>query len=269
MLIAVCSDKGSPGVTTSALALAAAWSAPAVVVEADPSGGDLAMRIRASKAALPETPTVLTVATAARSNHERDLLDRHTHRLNKNVSVIPAPILREQMAGVRDWELLSTALARCTQPVFADLGHLHSAAKAAAVAAQADLVIAVARPTATSVIRLRERLRRLGPDLGALRGCPPRLFPLLIASSRHGEAAVTDIQSILADTPAKPFVVGGGFLALDPSAVRRLETGEEPAGRLARTALMRSARSVVDQIGPIAATTPRVPDRQAASRSSR
>ncbi len=46
MLIAVCSLKGSPGVTTWALALAACWPRPAsaVLVECDPSGGSLAAR---------------------------------------------------------------------------------------------------------------------------------------------------------------------------------------------------------------------------------
>lgn len=46
MLFAVCADRGAPGVTTAALALAAARGLPALVVEADPYGGDLALRLR-------------------------------------------------------------------------------------------------------------------------------------------------------------------------------------------------------------------------------
>ena len=53
MLIALCSDKGSPGVTTTALALGSAWVTPVVVVEADLAGGDLAIRLRPHGAALP------------------------------------------------------------------------------------------------------------------------------------------------------------------------------------------------------------------------
>ena len=46
MLVAVCSVKGSPGVTTFCMALAAQWPAQTrcVLLECDPSGGDLATR---------------------------------------------------------------------------------------------------------------------------------------------------------------------------------------------------------------------------------
>ena len=46
-LVALAADKGSPGVTTAAVALAAVWPRPALVAECDPSGGDLAMRLHA------------------------------------------------------------------------------------------------------------------------------------------------------------------------------------------------------------------------------
>ena len=83
-------------------------------------------------------------------------------------------------------------------------------------------------------------------------GTAPRLFPLLVSTSRHGPADLADLNAVLAETPARPFLVAAGFLAHDPAAVRRLQAGEEPAGRLARTALMRSARTVVSQIERIA-----------------
>ncbi|MDF0752962.1 hypothetical protein NLU14_22305, partial [Marinobacter sp. 71-i] len=48
MLISIASVKGSPGVTSTALALAAVWPRPVVLLEADPSGGDLAYRCKAA-----------------------------------------------------------------------------------------------------------------------------------------------------------------------------------------------------------------------------
>lgn len=253
MLIAICSDKGSPGVTTTALVLASSWPSPAVVLEADPAGGDLAIRLRHAGSALPEVPTVLSVATAARSRGAEDLLGRHAHPLSPGVSVIPGAILREQMAGVGDWEPLAEVCARSEVPILADLGHLHTGSKVLTFAARADIVVVVGRPDATSVIRMRERLARLAPELGALRGGPPRLFPLLVTASRHGAGHLADLRSILGETPARPFLVGSGYLALDPSAVRRVEVGEDPKGRLARTNLMRSARvaaaSIVGSVG--------------------
>ena len=44
MLIAVCCDRGAPGSTTSSLALGVSTPEPTIVVEADPFGGDLALR---------------------------------------------------------------------------------------------------------------------------------------------------------------------------------------------------------------------------------
>jgi hypothetical protein len=257
MLVALCGEKGSPGVTTSALALASVWPAPAVLVEADLGGGDLAIRLRSGGSALPESPTVLSVATAARSNLDPDVLGRYAHHLTNNVSAVPGAIMREQMAAVRDWSPLALALARSESAVFVDLGHLHSASKVLEVAAYADLVVTVARPDATSVIRLRERLPRLATDLGALRGVPPRFFPLLVTESRHGDGDVSDLRSLLAETAAKPFIVGASYLAHDPAAVRRLETGDDPGGRLARTELLRTARSTVARlVGLLDSTRP-------------
>ncbi|GGK36829.1 hypothetical protein GCM10010124_31890 [Pilimelia terevasa] len=39
-VVAICSAKGSPGVSTGALALTLSWPAPVVLAECDPAGGD-------------------------------------------------------------------------------------------------------------------------------------------------------------------------------------------------------------------------------------
>jgi hypothetical protein len=245
MLLAVCSDKGSPGATTAALALASVWSSPAVLVEADPYGGDLAIRLRTKAgAALPEAPTVLTVAAAARTSESPALVSRYAQQINDQVSVVAGHLVAEQRGGVADWEPFAAAVAASGVPVVADLGRLHAGSPVLPVAARADVVLVVARPDAGSVIRLRERLNRLVPALAAHRGAPPRLFPVLVSPHRHGAADVADVQRILAEAMAGPLIVGTGFLAQDPAAVARLEAGENPAGRLARTPLLRTAGTV-------------------------
>lgn len=64
-IVALSSFKGAPGVTTLALALAAAWppgdGARPVVVEADAGGGDLAVRF-----GLPDVAGLLALAAGAR-----------------------------------------------------------------------------------------------------------------------------------------------------------------------------------------------------------
>lgn len=255
MLLAVCSDKGSPGATTTALALASVWSSPAVLVEADPYGGDLAIRLRTEAgAALPEAPTVLTVATAARTSGSPALVARYAQHVNDQLSVVPGHLVAEQLSGVADWEPFAAALAASSTPVVADLGRLDAISPVLPVAAHADIVLVVGRADPGSVIRMRERLNRLVPTLAAHRGVPPRVFTVLVSPNRHGPADVGDLRKILAETAAGPLIVGTGYVALDPGAVGRLEAGEDPAGRLARTPLLRTARTVATaiagQLGP-------------------
>src|SRR5680860_1505566 len=112
MFVALCGDKGSPGVTSTALALASAWAGHAIAVEANPAGGDLAIRLHPGGSALPEAPTVLSVVTAARAGREQDPASTHAHALNSSTAVVPGPLLAEQMANVGE-----------RRPI-ADVGHL-------------------------------------------------------------------------------------------------------------------------------------------------
>ena len=255
MFVAVCSDKGSPGATTTALAVAAAWPVPAVVVEADPYGGDLAIRVRTGAgAALPEAPTVLTAASAARTcppGSLPGLVARYAHPVNAQLSVLPGHLVAEQISGVATWEPFGAALAASTVPVVADLGRLHAASPLLPVAARADVVVVVGHPDPVSVIRLRERLTRLVAAIVAHRRAAARLFPVLVSPARHGAADVADLRRVLAETPAGPLLAGAGFVAWDPAAVARLEAGESPSSRLARAQLLRTARTVAADIGDL------------------
>jgi cellulose biosynthesis protein BcsQ len=44
-LVTVMSAKGAPGATTTAMLLAALWPQDTLLVDADPSGGDVALRL--------------------------------------------------------------------------------------------------------------------------------------------------------------------------------------------------------------------------------
>ncbi len=253
MLIALCGDKGAPGVTTSALAIASAWPGPAVVVEASPAGGDLAIRLRPKGSVLPETPTVLSVVTASRGTDRTDAVANHSHVLNSTTHggprACPGGAVREhRRLGAAGRRPQPEPPCRCSPTS----GTSMPRPRRSPSRPRADLVVVVSRPDMPSVVRVRERLIRAATDLARMRGTAPRLFPLLVSTSRHGRADVADLSAVLAETPARPFLVDAGFLAHDPAAVRRLQAGEEPAGRLARTALMRTARTVVGQIERIA-----------------
>ncbi|WP_419995061.1 MinD/ParA family ATP-binding protein [Streptomyces boninensis] len=92
-LIALCSVKGSPGVTTAALALAARWpeGGRPVMVECDPAGGDLLARFR-----LRAAPGLVSLAAAARGRDVAQRLWEHVQRLPGGLAVIAGPVGGQQ-----------------------------------------------------------------------------------------------------------------------------------------------------------------------------
>ncbi len=99
MLLALGSVKGSPGVSTLALALAACWPPPMtrLLVECDPAGGDLAVRFQ-----LPLSPGLISLAAQARGPANVKLLAEHAQRLPGGLRVLGAPPGTEQArAAVR------------------------------------------------------------------------------------------------------------------------------------------------------------------------
>jgi hypothetical protein len=252
MLVALCSDKGSPGTTTTALALASGWPTPSVLIEADPYGGDLGLRLRTETGSvLPETPTVLTLATAARTSTGPGVVQRYAQRVNAQVSVVPGHQVAEQAVGVVDWHPLAEALHEEESSVFVDVGRLHAGSALLPVVAAADLVAVVGRAETAAMIRLRERLTRLAPGLASARQAPPQLVPILVGLDRHRCGDVADLRRLLEETPAGPLVAGVGHLAFDLAGVARLMAGQDPAGRLARTVLMRSARRLAAELAAL------------------
>jgi hypothetical protein len=97
VLVALCSFKGSPGVTTSALAMAACspTHTQPIVVECDPAGGDIFARFR-----LEPVPGLVSLAAAARRGVEPGLLAQHTQRLPGGLPVVLSPAGAEQARTV-------------------------------------------------------------------------------------------------------------------------------------------------------------------------
>jgi MinD-like ATPase involved in chromosome partitioning or flagellar assembly len=252
MLIAVGGEKGSPGATTTAVALAAGWPNPAVVVEADPGGGDLALRLRLpSGEALPPTPTVLTLAAAARAHLEdTQLVVRHASGLSDRMGVVPGHLLAEQSTGMAGaWEALAAVLSCSDLDVVVDVGRLDSGSPAMPVAAAADAVVVVGRPTTAGGLRLRERIKTLGPALASRRGRPAMVWAVVVTPQRHADGYTADLQHMLNSAGIDPVSVG--HVILDPAAAARLDEGENPTGRLSRTPLMRSARDLASRLSSL------------------
>ena len=78
MLISLLSAKGSPGVTTAALALGSVWPRTALVVDVDPQGGDVLAGVGGGRQ--PADRGIVDVLTEARHGDPRAALARYVTR---------------------------------------------------------------------------------------------------------------------------------------------------------------------------------------------
>ena len=149
-VIALTSASGSPGVTTTTLALALSWPRPVLVVEADPTGGSglLAGYFRGTR------EYVSGVVELALSPFDLPrALGEVAQRISATqVSFVAGTRSPAQSAGVRDlWAPLAAALAsleEAGQDVLVDAGRLGLSGSPSPLIATADLTLLV---TATSL----------------------------------------------------------------------------------------------------------------------
>jgi MinD-like ATPase involved in chromosome partitioning or flagellar assembly len=168
MLVSVLSLKGSPGATTFAVALAARWPAPAsaLVVEADPSGGDLAVRF-----SLPSTPGLVSLAAAARGGGGAGLVWQHTLQLPGGLPVIAAPPDAEQARAALSalapdpaggLGVLRTAGNQPGTVVVVDCGRVDPGSLALPIVRSSDVVVLLSRAHADDLAHLPRRLPAVG-----------------------------------------------------------------------------------------------------------
>lgn len=246
MLVAVGSFKGSPGATSATLALAAGWPMQAAAVEADPAGGDLPVRLRTRDGdALPERPSVLSLAGEARSNLGiPELVARFAIETAPGVNVVQGftdPARAHGLVGL--WPDLARSLSQAAMDVIVDVGRLTATTAAAPILQSADAIVVVCRAELGSVVHLRERI---GPMAGLGRG-RQGIYPLVVSPQRQANADVADVTEVLrATTGVVPGVTYRQVLSLayDPGGMRRLYAGDDPSGKLGRTPLLRSARKL-------------------------
>jgi hypothetical protein len=227
-LIALTSAKHSPGVTTAALACVTAWSAyhEALLVEADPAGGDLAARLL-----LPFDPDLVSLSAASRHHSApATRLDAHLQPLPGGGSALLGPGSPDQ-AGVALSEIgagLFAALAGRSELAVVDCGRWSTASPARAALRAADLALVVLRPTVEGIVHLRSRGASLRSDAAG------RLGLLLVGERPYTAAEVEEAVGI-------PVT---GVLADDPRGAAALyQSGPGPARRLL---LVRSARSLLE-----------------------
>lgn len=224
MLVAVLSLKGSPGVTTFGVALAARWP-QAVLVEADPAGGDIAMRF-----SLAAVPGLVSLAAAARGGGDHTLLMRHTQVLPGDVPVVSAPpdadraraALVSLAADEVSYGALRQAATVLGTTVIADCGRIDTGSPAMPLVRAADAMLVVTGSRADELAHLARRL----PEIGRWSSRPA----LLLAGRGH---SIADVARELRVTPI-------GRIPWDPKGAAVL-TGQQAVLRWYRSGPQRSA----------------------------
>lgn len=246
--------KAAPGVTTTVLALAARWPSDreAIVVEADPSGGDLVAWLvsgHRDATGLRDSPSTVQLAATCRSGVSDHAVLEHLQRL-------PGPAEVRVLVGPSSPFAASTAMTSLAAAGFAealdrfsgadvlvDLGRIDATAPTMSLLCSFRSVILVSRTDLSSVLHTRDLAWSL-QDLGV------RSSLLIIGDSPYSSGEVVE-------------AVGAARLLSvfpdDPIGARALRGEARSAKVLGRTRLLRVASDVARGLVPEPASPPAPP----------
>jgi hypothetical protein len=241
-LLAVASAKGSPGVTTTSMLLAALWPRPSLVAECDASGGDIAWRMpSASGQPLDPQRGLLSLVAAGRRTLHPQLVEEHCQQVIGGLDVLVGVGSSEQVTAISHWRDLGTLFSALPGiDVVADLGRLGADAPQSALLSHAGAIVLVVDTVPSSVIHLRERLRRVYEQTAGS-GVP--IYVVVVAPSGRSRA-VLEIRDTLERSIARR--VGVHHLVHDEKGAAFFLGNVQ--GNPERTRLVRSARTIVTEL---------------------
>jgi len=246
-LIAIASDKGAPGVTTAALALAAVWPRPVLLAECDQAGGDLVYRFPAAGGGhLDPRRGVLSLAVVARRGMQPHQVWEHVQKLHGGLDVLAGVTNAEQGAGLSLlWGPIGKALAALPQAdVIADCGRLGADGPLYDLLVEATTVVLVSKVQVADVIRLRDRASAFAAAAQTRGRRGFGVGVVVVAEHKKFRAALGEVQHVLGQANAPATVLGG--IAHDTKGADLL--GGEWGGSLDRTMLIKTAREVAAQL---------------------
>ena len=246
MIVGVCSDKGSPGVTTLAAVLGLVWPGEHCVAECDPSGGALTFRMRhaLSGGMLEPEPTLASMAAGARAG--RDEVMRFAQPTSLGVGVIPGPLTAQRWVPVRAlWPQIAAGMQRWSGTVLADLGRLQPGNAALPVAQAATAVLLIGRADVEGLHGLRERAASLAHVLGNPDRDRPPVAVVVTGPPGSRREAVKSVTQMLASA-GSPVPVAG-FFPHDPAGVERFWAGEVTK-KLAKSEIVQSATALAETV---------------------
>ena len=230
--LALVSAKGAPGVTTTALLLAAVWPSPSVLVEADWAGGDLRSWLTDGNGR-PLRGDVGVVSLLAAHHRTGVLADRdllgHAQTLTGGLPVLIGPGSPAQADALRgQWPQLATAVLTHPGDVLLDAGRLTRPALEQLQLLRTGQVLVVCRSTTASLAHIRDLLTRLRGS-----GLHPQLLLL------GGPTERDDVSQALQTTTHQ--------LPLDPPAATALAAGHWNR-KLDRSPLLAAARRLAAEL---------------------
>lgn len=230
-LISLCSVHGSPGVTTTTVALAASWPADrrCLLVEADPFGGVIGARF-----GLGQTPGLSSLAAVARRGLDRETVWGHAQQLPGGVQVLVGPaspdearaVLRDLAGILAEWSSGESGI-----DVIVDCGRIGPGSVGHELLTRADVTLVATRPKL-------DQLRVVAHQLASLRMSAANVQLLLIGDRPYGTREVA--STFHAEV--------AGMIAWDPRTAAILEGGAGSAGDLRRSPLVRSAATLAAQL---------------------
>ncbi|GGK31517.1 hypothetical protein GCM10010124_25400 [Pilimelia terevasa] len=202
-VIALCSAKGSPGVSLAALALTLSWPAPVVLAEADPAGGDALAGFLAGQVTADRGTAELAVANARgrlRDEFDSNLIDLAPPAERKLLLPgVASPVAAEVVADIgADLADLFADLGRGRDAtdVIVDCGRITAPHVLWPVIAAADLAVLVVRSTLPSLAHAQHGLAQL--DAARADAVPVELLvmddgPYVREAGRRLDAPVLDV----------------------------------------------------------------------------
>jgi MinD-like ATPase involved in chromosome partitioning or flagellar assembly len=242
---AFASAKGSPGVSTAAAAMAAAWPTSVVLADVDPAGGDVMWRNRAvGGGPLDPDRGLLSLGAAVRRGAAQADLTEHLQPTAMGVDVLVGLASPDQLSGLgAAWGQLPAVFAHHRTDVIVDCGRVVPGSAALPVITGADIVVLVTRPDIAGTAHLRERLRSLGSTLG-VGGPGGKPVGVVVRTDYRDTRSAADLQQLLDHERLGVTVLG--IVADDPKAARIL--AGERVGQLRRTLLGRSATQLAQRL---------------------
>jgi MinD-like ATPase involved in chromosome partitioning or flagellar assembly len=231
--------------TTTTVALAAAWPTTddVVVIEADPSGGDLAAWFD-----MPVSPSLSTVVTRAVDGGWPEV-DRYTRLSPSGLRLIPAPVaaVEAQQAVAECARTIVDGVASTAFPIaLVDAGRFARPPAVHPFVTAANATVVVHRQSPQSARAAAVRLQRLADQIHASQAIGGEVVVGVVGSAPFDPGQVDDF---LSDAIGSVPVVG---LPVDPlAAAAYAGRAGVSTRRLARLPLSRAARHLAAVVGAV------------------